>query len=207
MNWETLMCFGDSITIGARSYCGYPEYAAAGLQQELGNKWNVINHAISGYTAMDLARYMTAHFSNLKQFAPGLVTVLIGTNDVKKNTSQRDFRIAYEQVVLKAMLIAPEKNVVLIRIPRFPRNISYPYNYAMNATIDRFNSIIEEIARDWKLHLMELKVRDEDLYDGVHLNAEGSASCGAQLASFIKADKGLDREDDGEDARFIALHG
>ncbi len=46
MNWETLMCFGDSITIGARSYCGYPEYAGNYLEKELGNKWNIINHAI-----------------------------------------------------------------------------------------------------------------------------------------------------------------
>ncbi len=65
MNWETLMCFGDSITIGARSYCGYPEYTGFSLQKELGNYWNVINHAISGHTAIDLNRYITVNFHNL----------------------------------------------------------------------------------------------------------------------------------------------
>jgi lysophospholipase L1-like esterase len=207
MNWETLMCFGDSITIGARSYCGYPEYAGAELQKTLGNKWNVINHSVSGYTAIDLARYITGHFSNLRDFAPGIVTILIGTNDVKKNTGKEDFRIAYEQVVLKAMLLAPSKNVVLIRIPAFPRNIAYPYNYGMNALIHEFNNVISRIAGEWKLRVMDLAVHDNDLYDGVHLSAQGSANCGQQLAQFIKADKGITAQEGEQDARFIALHG
>lgn len=29
MNWETMITYGDSITSGARSNLGYPEYLAA----------------------------------------------------------------------------------------------------------------------------------------------------------------------------------
>jgi lysophospholipase L1-like esterase len=191
MNWETLMCFGDSITIGARSYCGYPEYTADFLEKSCGNNWNVINHAISGYTSMDLARYITANFNNLKQFAPGIVTVLIGTNDVKCNTSPEDFAIAYKQVIVKAMLISPSKNIVLIKIPSFPRNVAYPYTFAMNSRVETFNGIISEIAKKFKLRTLELQLSDEDLFDGVHLNAVGSAHAGRQLASFIEADRGV----------------
>jgi len=191
MNWETLMCFGDSITIGARSYCGYPEYAGHELETALGNKWNVINHAVSGYTAMDLARSITPAFSNLKEFAPGIISILIGTNDVKKNTAPPDFRIAYEQVVLKARLLAPNGNVVLLRIPNFPQNVAYPYNYGMNTTVDKFNEIIGEIATAAGLRMMDLQLSEADLYDGVHLNAEGSRQAGRQLATFIKKDKGI----------------
>jgi lysophospholipase L1-like esterase len=207
MNWETLMCFGDSITIGARSYCGYPEYAANKLKKELNNRWNVINHAISGYTTMDLARYITANFNNLHQFAPGLITILIGTNDVKKNTRPEDFRIAYEQVVLKALLIAPNKNVVLIRIPYFPKNVAYPYNFSMNGKVKIFNDIINEIAAENNLRLTEFNITEADLFDGVHLNSTGALNVGEQLAEFIKQDKGHGFEDFGDNYKVIALNG
>lgn len=191
MNWETLMCFGDSITIGARSYCGYPEYAGRTLEKELGNNWNVINHAVCGYTAIDLARFITDNFLNLKQFAPGIITVLIGTNDVKKNTSPADFELSYRQVLLKALLLAPNGNVVLLRIPSFPRNVSYPYNFRMNEKVECFNGIISVLAAEFAIRTLEFRLSETDFYDGVHLNAEGSMNAGRQLASFIERDKGI----------------
>jgi lysophospholipase L1-like esterase len=190
MNWETLLSIGDSITIGARSYAGYPEYTGAMLEKKIGNKWMVINHAVSGYTAMDIQRHVTHSFSNLKQFAPGIVTILAGTNDVKLNTDPEDFRIAYSQLVLKAMMLSVNKNVVLIRIPSFPRNVSYPYNYQMNARVEVLNNIIAEIAKDHWLRVMQLDIAEGDLCDGVHLSPQGSKHAGEQLADFIMADKG-----------------
>jgi lysophospholipase L1-like esterase len=196
MNWETLMSFGDSITIGARSYCGYPEYAGNFLEKSLGNKWNVINHAVSGYTTINLARYITANFSNLHQFAPGIITIMIGTNDVKFSTAESDFEIAYRQVVLKALMIAPNKNVLLIKIPSFPKNVAYPYQYKMNETVIKFNAIIEKIAADFKIRVTSFSISEEDLFDGVHLDTTGSINAAKQLAHFIEADKGLDRSDE-----------
>lgn len=105
MNWETFMCLGDSITIGARSYCSYPEYAANELEKEIGNHWILINHATTGFTAIDLSRSIANNFNNLKNFQPSIITILIGTNDVKTNTSGEDFTIALNQIVLKANLI------------------------------------------------------------------------------------------------------
>jgi lysophospholipase L1-like esterase len=192
MNWETLMCFGDSITIGARSYCGYPEYCGSELEEKIGNRWNVINHAVSGYTSMDLARYMTTHFNNLKQFFPGITTILIGTNDVKCGTSLKDFEIAYRQVILKALLMSPNKNVVLINIPSFPRNIAYPYNYKMNELVQKYNSIIGSLSTEFKLRNTSFEISEADLFDGVHLNAAGSLNVGRQLAAFIAQDKGIE---------------
>jgi len=192
------MCFGDSITIGARSYCGYPEYTGNFLEQDLGNKWNVINHAVSRYTAMDLARYITANFSNLKQFEPGVISVLIGTNDVKLNTAPSDYKIALEQVILKSMMMAQLKNVVLIKIPSLPKKVSYPYLYSMNERIITLNQIIQDVSAAHGLRTLELQLSDADLFDGVHLNAAGSKNAGQQLARFILADKGAEyavRED------------
>src|SRR4051812_24990885 len=183
MNWETLLSLGDSITIGARSYGAYPEYAGHLLEKKLGNNWNVINHAVSGYTAMDLARSISNNFLNLKQFAPGIVTILIGTNDVKIKTSEQDFEMSYKQVLLKAMLIAPYGNVVLIKIPSFPKNVAYPYTYAMNERIEIFNGIISEVADKKNLKTIDFQLSNEDLFDGVHFSAKGSQNAGTQLAA------------------------
>lgn len=191
MNWETLMCFGDSITIGARSYCGYPEYAGNYLEHLLKNKWNVINHAVSGYTAIDLARYISSNYSNLRIFEPSIVTVMIGTNDIKTGTSTDDFEIAYNQILIKAKLIAMKRNVVMIKIPYLPPGVMYPYNIGMNENISIFNSLLERIAEKNNLRIMEFRINSEDLFDGVHLNDSGSKNIGKQLAQFILADKGI----------------
>lgn len=194
MNWETIICFGDSITIGARSYCGYPEYTGRLLEKSIGNKWNVINHAISGYTTMDLTRYITANFANLKQFEPGIITVLIGTNDVKKNTSEEDFEIAYRQLIVKTMLLSPNKNIVLIKIPSLPVNVAYPYTYAMNARVEKLNSIIGMLAEEHDLRLTEFTLTSSDLFDGVHLNSKGAMTAAQQLSAFIEGDKGVNSQ-------------
>ncbi len=188
------MCFGDSITIGARSYCGYPEHAGNYLEKELGNKWNIINHAISGYTAMDLHRYITNNFANLSAFTPSIVSVMIGTNDIKNNTSCEDFEIAYNQVLIKAKLIAMKRNVLMIKIPHLPQKVMYPYNFKMNEKITVFNEMLSAIAEDHKVRIAEFRISEEELFDGVHLNDLGSKNFGKQLAEYILLDKGIDKE-------------
>ncbi|MBL8007109.1 MAG: SGNH/GDSL hydrolase family protein [Ignavibacteria bacterium] len=190
MNWETLMCFGDSITIGARSYLGYPEYAGSFLEKEIENKWNVINYAVSGYTAIELCRYITSGFENLVSQSPGIITVLIGTNDIKNSTSPENFEIAYNQILVKSKLIAMKANVVLIKIPHFPEKVMYPYFFGMNQKVNEFNGIIEKLAAGNKLRVMSFDITENDLFDGVHFNEEGSMNAGRQLAGFILSDKG-----------------
>jgi lysophospholipase L1-like esterase len=191
MNWETLMCFGDSITIGARSYCGYPEYCSDFLEKEIGNKWNVVNHAVSGYTAIDLHRYITNNFQNLSSFNPSIVTVLIGTNDIKCGTSPEDFGIAYNQILIKAKLIAMRRNVLMIKIPHLTPKVMYPYFYSMNDKIAEFNEMLESLAENNNVRLTQFNVSEEDSFDGVHLNDIGSKNTARQLADFILADRGV----------------
>jgi len=191
MNWETLMCFGDSITIGARSYCGYPEYCGDFLEKEIGNKWNVVNNAASGYTAIDLHRHITSNFQNLASFNPSIVTVLIGTNDIKCGSSLEDFGIAYNQILIKAKLIAMRRNVLIIKIPYLPPKVMYPYYYSMNDKIAEFNEMLESLAENNGVRITQFNISEEDLFDGVHLNEIGSKNTARQLADFILEDKGV----------------
>jgi lysophospholipase L1-like esterase len=190
MNWETILCLGDSITNGARSYCAYPDYAGSILETTLGNRWQVVSYAVNGYTAMDLNRYITANYANIKQFDAGVVSLLIGTNDVKKGTDIHDFEIAYRQVLLKAKLLAPSKRLFMIKIPSFPPGVAYPYNFDMNKTVDAYNQLLEKLAVEYRVRLVAFELEEDDLFDGVHLSTKGSKSTGQQLARFILQDKG-----------------
>ncbi len=61
MNWESLLCMGDSITRGARSYLGYPEIAADMLTKSTRVAWTSWNFAWNGYRAVDLLRAVDEH--------------------------------------------------------------------------------------------------------------------------------------------------
>lgn len=193
MNWETYIAFGDSITHGARTYLGYPELLGDQLSKQLQKDWVVVNHAVNGYKAIDLSRYIDAHFSNLKTLNASISTILIGTNDAKEHTKPDDFRIAIRQVIHKARLITMNSNVLIISIPEFHPGVMYPYFFEMNEEIRRYNTIIMEEARNSGLRTIELLHESDDFVDGVHLSEKGNRQFSSQLLHFILKDKGIHR--------------
>ncbi len=192
MNWETLICFGDSITAGARSYLGYPEYSGDLLSSKLKKDWNIINYSANGLTTIGLVRSINEKFSSLRSYDASMISVLIGTNDLKENITGEEFTIAYSQLIVKLKLFCSANHIVLIKIPRFTAGIMYPYHIDMNEKLDVFNNVIETIAGKQKLKIFEFDLSQDDFFDGVHLNESGSKKCGLQLAKFILKDKGID---------------
>ena len=191
MNWQTLMCLGDSITIGTRSYLGYPEACCGVLHSRLGQHWNAVNFATAGYRVIDLARALDRSYADLQAARPGIITILIGTNDAKQPTPEAAFTLAYEQVLIKSRLIAGHSNVILIPPPRLGPGMLYPYLPAMNSVIDRYAQIIGLKAQEHGLRSLNLTLQPEHFFDGVHLNDAGAMECGEQLARFILNDKDL----------------
>jgi len=192
MNWETLLAFGDSITYGARSYIGYPEICGDILGVKLDKKWHVINHATNGFTTMDLIRSINPMLDNYKNSYPSIITVMIGTNDIKTHVSINDFRIAYNQLIIKLRLLSIGNNVLLLKIPRFTQKVFYPYNYSMNEQVNEFNSCIEQLAIENNLRSFDCNLADDDFFDGVHLNSKGCLTVAHQLSSYILKDKGIE---------------
>ena len=192
MNWETLLSFGDSITFGARSYLGYPEICGNILSDKLGKEWHVINHATNGFTTMDLIRSINPELTNYKNCYPSIITVMIGTNDIKAGVSTDDFCIAYRQLVVKLRLMSINNNILLLKIPRFTKKVFYPYNFSMNEKVEEFNSCIEKLGGDFNLRGFEFDFSDDDFYDGVHLNARGCLTAATQLTALILKDKGIE---------------
>ena len=185
MNWETLLSTGDSITIGSRSYLGYPEYCAGFLSERTNKKWNVLNHSIAGFTTIDLARFLDENMANLKSAKPDIATILIGTNDLKGSTSSKIFRLAYELLITKVQLIVGSKNIILIEIPLLRDGVMLPYLIGMNEVVKEYNLIIQEICKTNNFHCLTLDCNDEYFYDGVHLNELGSEAIGRQVSNYI----------------------
>src|SRR5436190_23929773 len=104
MNWETLLSLGDSITFGARSYLGYPEICGDILGKKLDKNWHVINHSTNGFTTINLVRSLNSEMESYKNCYPSIITVMIGTNDIKMNVSIENFKIAYKQLITKLRL-------------------------------------------------------------------------------------------------------
>lgn len=192
MNWETYIAFGDSITIGARTYLGYPELAGNKLSERLSKQWNVINHSASGFKAIDLARDIDRHFSSLREHKSSITSILIGTNDIKEKTSVEDFTVALNQIIIKSKLLTINKNVVLFLIPEFYKGIMYPYSIEMNDAIALFNKHIALLAKDHHVRVLNLNHSEEDFFDGVHLNRLGIENFSDQVSTFILKDKGID---------------
>jgi len=191
MNWETYIAFGDSITIGARTYLGYPELVGSLLEKRLSKQWNVINHSVSGYKAIDLARHIDTHFSSLREHNASISSILIGTNDIKENTSLEDFIIALNQVMIKTKLLTVNKNIIVFTIPEFHKGIMYPYSIAMNETVSAFNEAIRALAEQHGLRVVKLDHDESDFLDGVHLNRDGIATFARQISGYILKDRGI----------------
>jgi lysophospholipase L1-like esterase len=192
MNWETLLSFGDSITFGARSYLGYPDICGDLLGKKLVKHWHVINHSANGYTTMDLSRSIDPMLDNYKKCHPSIITVMIGTNDVKENISLDNFTIAYRQLIVKLRLMSVNNNIILFKIPQFTHGVFYPYNFSMNDRIVEFNIRIGELAKDNRLRTYEFEFDESVFFDGVHLNEKGCHTAAMQLTGLILQDKGLE---------------
>ena len=179
------MCLGDSITIGSRSAIGYPEYCADELSSVTNKYWNVVNHAVAGYKTIDLCRSVSNNFAHLSQFKPEIISIMVGTNDLKSRTSLHDFKISYQQLLIKARLLVGNSNVLLILIPPLMEGVMLPYKVDMNQLAQDYNEVISHFAEEMGFSLFSFEAKNEHFYDGVHLNNEGSKEWGKQLAGEI----------------------
>lgn len=191
MNWESLLCMGDSITHGARTYLGYPEMAAGMLRKATGVQWSAWNFAWNGFKAIDLLRAIDERGADLVRFNASLCTVMIGTNDAKTNTAPEHYGLVMEQLLLKAKLVTQNRNLLVLGIPTLAPGMSLPYNAGMNTRIAAYNQILADLAAARSCEFLELRTAPSDFVDGVHLSDAGVSSFAQQLCERILRDRGL----------------
>lgn len=173
-------CVGNSITYGfgikGRDSLSYP----ARLQQMMGSAYDVRNFGVSGRTLLkkgDRPYWKEKAFSQVQQWNPDIVVIMLGTNDTKPwNWKYGDeFAADYSDLleVFKNLPSHPEIWAAL-PVPVFGTN-----KYGIRDSIIRVEiPVIRKVARKEHVHVMNLykalKPYGRDFFDGVHPDSTGA---------------------------------
>jgi lysophospholipase L1-like esterase len=172
-------CVGDSIT----EWSGYPTI----LQTMLGDSYEVGNFGVAGAAVSpSLHNSYVSHseFNESKNFAPSIVIIMLGTNDV--HTSQSDFTYNYRKLVLEYKSLPSYPRILLVEPPpiydnEFKLNNIYLDSYVIPS--------IERIAYELGLPMVDvngaLANHPEFFEDGVHPNAKGALAIASEIVENI----------------------
>jgi lysophospholipase L1-like esterase len=148
---DPIVVLGDSIVEAStlpRSLCGHA----------------IINAGIGGAsTTSDLGTLLA---KSLRGKRTALIVVSLGTNDAGLSRSKQTFRTNYITLLEQISTLAPRR--VVMAIPPVEGHA------AMSATINDFNSILPDIAKEAGATFAPLpSMPGQHTFDGVHLNAAG----------------------------------
>ena len=144
------LALGDSYTIGtgaSSSAHSWPSIIAERLRNQTGQKVELTNPAVNGFTTLDLIRKELPEVRRLK---PDLVTILIGVNDLVRERTPADYRASlvriYDEVKKER---APDGRVFAVSIPNWsvvPAAREYGDPEQIRHLTDTFNDIAQEEA-------------------------------------------------------------
>ena len=184
----TILCIGDSLTAPtpeneSLSKARYSIY----LQDELGDAFEVVNEGHPGYTSADLMDASVLH-NSLISVNPGLVILLIGSNDV------HSFDPSVTKANIDGMVSEILNTGASLIIMTIPPNVGL-YELTDQENWIEVNSHIRNLNDD-RLSIYDLAatvctsdnrvLKYSYSWDGVHFNIEGSTFIGKQLASLIR---------------------
>jgi acyl-CoA thioesterase-1 len=154
------VALGDSYTIGtgledeARSF---PSLLAKRLTKETGIDVALINLGVNGYTTTDLIREELPVARDLR---PGLVTILIGANDVVQRSTEAAYRSRLAEIYdALAGLPLPAAMVVSVSTPDFsglPGGAPFGTATDLRTRIDSFNRIAQSEAAARGFHYADI---------------------------------------------------
>jgi lysophospholipase L1-like esterase len=188
------LSLGDSFTIGTgiQPERAFPAVLAQ-KWREAGHTVELLNPAKNGYTTDDLIGQELRHAVS---FAPNVVTVLIGANDIVRGSDDSRYREQIRRIHrgLRAASI-PAKAVIVLPQPEWSRSpAASPYGTpeSLRTRIEHFNAVVAEEAelagsRYVDLYpLMKRQAAAEMLAtDELHPNTEAHAEWAAALAAFV----------------------
>lgn len=176
MIYGTVLCFGDSLTFGARSEYvrGYPEELSLLLSEHFKQEWSCLNEGLNGQTSTDVLRRA---FPVIRSFAslPGAKygCFMVGTNDSKNP----DFPVElYKDNVRQVIRVFRRYDIKLllgIVPPVDGRCMPCFDSIKSNEWIKNSNQAIQELAAEYKLAIVDFSDMKQYLTDGVHFNYEG----------------------------------
>ncbi|MEM9510911.1 MAG: GDSL-type esterase/lipase family protein [Cyanobacteria bacterium P01_E01_bin.35] len=197
----TLVCLGDSITAQQKDREGVLKLTPR-LQQSLPN-WKVINSGVPGdNTKNALNRLQT----DVLDYHPNLVTVLLGTADASEN---KGIKIQEYEDNLTSIVkqITPQKTLLITSPPidqasLVERRIAFSQaNFVTMQTLEKYVQVALKVAHSTGSHWLDLwsNMRSQLNYleflkvqDGVHFNQQGYEFFAPMLSRKIRSIENLD---------------
>jgi lysophospholipase L1-like esterase len=184
MNYQNLLCLGDSQTFGARSYGCYPLYLAKVLTESTPYIWRVINRGVNRFRVRDLWFLANSELDSIQDTFQ--VCVLIGANDVGDETPTALFAEYYRQI-LHTLIIRGYKALFCGEIPPiFPDGHIF-FSQATRDRREQFNVVIEQLLVDFpQARLVRFSTLTRaDYEDPVHFNESGNQKVAQAFAESI----------------------
>ena len=188
INYSRYSAFGDSITQGYDTTLSYFQT----ISKYLKNKYDTIsfNDGVGGNTTYNLLQRIDGE---IQQQKPTLVTLMIGTNDLRLGTKNNPTitAFAYKQNLIQILnTISPSKNrtVIIFLIP-YLENFNYPgYSAGSYQRLKQFNNIIIGVANTFGIPYINenpgLESQNSILApDGIHPNNKGDSIISSALKS------------------------
>lgn len=186
MNYQNILCAGDSQTFGARSYGCYPLYLAQYLTARNSYVWRAINLSTNGFTARDLWFRLGLELERVHDTRQACL--LIGTNDVGERTDPELFAEYYRQI-LRGFFVLRYKVVWCGEVPPIHAD---GHVYFDRGTADRratINERIERVVAEFpEARLVRFEGLGRECYeDPVHFNEAGNRVVAEAFARHILA--------------------
>lgn len=193
--YGTILCFGDSLTHGARddyARC-YPFELSRILYEKFNQNWACAEEGVNGEIAADILR---RSISTFKKYPEAFEVVLLcGMNDSKDwvDTDPKIYRKNVEDIIRMARVYG--KVVLLCTIPEL-RGFGAPdYSQQSQKRIDVYNEVLEAIAEEQGLILIDLRNLPADCYaDGVHFTNKGNIEVATRVARGLIQKRTFDME-------------
>lgn len=173
MDYQKIVCWGDSQTFGARTYGCYPLYLAKYLNEGTRYTWRAINLSTNGHTARDLWFRLTEELATMHDIYQACI--LIGTNDVGCNSPLDLFEEYYRQI-LTALQLNGIRVVFCGEIPPIWPDGHAFFSAATAARRGEYNErVYKAIECSSVGRLVRFPSLTADCYtDPVHLNEKGN---------------------------------
>jgi acyl-CoA thioesterase I len=180
------VALGDSYTIGTATRSPaerWPDQLVARLLElEL-----VGNLGVNGFTSRDL---IEVELPQLAALEPGLVTVLIGVNDVVQGVTESTYRENISIVLDDLLERLPASRIVVVTTPDYtvtPRGADYGDPAQQAAAIRRFNVAISELAMQRSVAVVDIHAISLEAANDRSLVADdGLHPSGAQYARWVE---------------------
>lgn len=185
MNYQRVVCWGDSQTYGARTYGCYPLHLVRLLNRDTRYIWNALPLCQNGHTVRDLWFRLCEDLLRVKDTCQACV--LIGANDVGNQTPLPLFQEYYKQA-LDALAISGFRVVHCGEIPAiFPDGHAY-FSSDTEGRRQDYNSVIDEIVTESTIaRLVRFpELGDSHFVDPVHFSEDGNIAVATSFAESIR---------------------